>query len=148
MTIIFLLYTQTYYFPGLGFNCPRRAVLDERLRGGETSTAALTGTLLHQIFQAGLLRENPTIEPLQEFAKSVIQKNIQGMYACEVQEKDMCETLNNTIPMICNWIKYFRDSQISNAPTVDKLNELKSFKEVFLQRFSRDGISRGNISTS
>lgn len=27
--------------------------------------------------------ENPTIEPLQEFAKSVIQKNIQGMYACE-----------------------------------------------------------------
>ncbi|XP_056693295.1 DNA replication ATP-dependent helicase/nuclease JHS1 isoform X2 [Spinacia oleracea] len=101
------------------FSCPRRAVLDERLRGGETSTAALTGTLLHQIFQAGLLMENPTIEPLQEFAKIVLQKNIEGLYACGVQEKDMRETLNDAIPRMCNWIKHFRDSQISNAPTVD-----------------------------
>uniref|UniRef100_A0A803M4H9 DNA replication ATP-dependent helicase/nuclease n=1 Tax=Chenopodium quinoa TaxID=63459 RepID=A0A803M4H9_CHEQI len=101
------------------FSCPRRAVLDERLKCGESSTAALTGTLLHQIFQAGLLMESPTIESLQEFAKIVLQKNIEGLYACGVHEKDMRETLNDAIPRICNWIALFRDSQISGAPAVD-----------------------------
>ncbi|KMS95822.1 hypothetical protein BVRB_004770 isoform B [Beta vulgaris subsp. vulgaris] len=101
------------------FGCPRRAVLDERLKCGEYSTAALTGTLLHQIFQAGLLMEIPTIELLQEFAKVVLQKNIEGLYACGVQENDMRETLNDAIPRICNWIALFRDSQKPNAPTVD-----------------------------
>uniref|UniRef100_A0A803LIK9 DNA replication ATP-dependent helicase/nuclease n=1 Tax=Chenopodium quinoa TaxID=63459 RepID=A0A803LIK9_CHEQI len=112
------------------FSCPRRAVLDERLKCGESSTAALTGTLLHQIFQAGLLMESPTIESLQEFAKIVLQKHIEGLYACGVHEKDMRETLNDAIPRICNWIGLFRDSQkipdlvfkllqISSAPAVD-----------------------------
>ncbi|KAH7844989.1 hypothetical protein Vadar_033929 [Vaccinium darrowii] len=34
------------------FSCPRRTVLDERLKCSEQSVAALTGTLLHQIFQS------------------------------------------------------------------------------------------------
>ncbi|XP_057549836.1 DNA replication ATP-dependent helicase/nuclease JHS1 [Amaranthus tricolor] len=101
------------------FSCPRRAVLDERLKCGEYATAALTGTLLHQIFQAGLLMENPTIELLEEFSKLTVQKNIETLYACGVQEFDMRETLNNAIPRLCNWILHFRDSQNSDAPTVD-----------------------------
>ncbi|CAK7349267.1 unnamed protein product [Dovyalis caffra] len=51
------------------FNCPRRTVLDERLKCSEYSTAALIGTLLHQIFQAGLMQDNPTINFLEKYAR-------------------------------------------------------------------------------
>lgn len=33
------------------FTCPRRTVLDERLKFSDHSTAALIGSFLHQIFQ-------------------------------------------------------------------------------------------------
>ncbi|KAH9622076.1 hypothetical protein KSS87_007326, partial [Heliosperma pusillum] len=101
------------------FSCSRRAVLDERLKCSEHSTAALIGTILHQIYQAGLIMEHPTIEGLLEFAKVVMQKNIESLYACGVQEKDVWVTLNEAIPKICNWIGLFMKSQKSNAPTVD-----------------------------
>ncbi|KAK9749095.1 hypothetical protein RND81_02G102300 [Saponaria officinalis] len=101
------------------FSCSRRAVLDERLKCSEHSTAALIGTLLHQIYQAGLIMEHPTIERLLEFSKVVLQKNIESLYACGVQEKNVQETLNEAIPKICNWIGLFMNSQKSNAPAVD-----------------------------
>ncbi|URE06000.1 DNA replication factor Dna2 [Musa troglodytarum] len=50
------------------FTCSRRAVLDERLKSSEHSSAALLGTLLHQIFQAGLLNEFPSRQFLEEYA--------------------------------------------------------------------------------
>ncbi|KAL2892648.1 DNA replication ATP-dependent helicase/nuclease DNA2 [Bienertia sinuspersici] len=68
---------------------------------------------------AGLLMENPTIELLQEFSKIVIQKNIEGLYACGVQEKDVRVTLKDAIPRICDWIENFTNSQKANAPNVD-----------------------------
>ncbi|GAV75561.1 Dna2 domain-containing protein [Cephalotus follicularis] len=56
------------------FCCPRHTVLDERLKSSEHSTAALIGTMLHQIFQAGLVKETPTISFLEEFTRTVLQK--------------------------------------------------------------------------
>ncbi|KAL9245210.1 hypothetical protein vseg_018886 [Gypsophila vaccaria] len=114
------------------FSCSRRAVLDERLKCSEHSTAALIGTLLHQIYQAGLLMEQPTIERLLEFSKVVLKKNIESLYACGVQEKNVQETLNDAIPKICNWIGHFMSSQKYNAPTVDF--------------GSNDGLAKVNIS--
>ncbi|KAJ8438485.1 hypothetical protein Cgig2_008972 [Carnegiea gigantea] len=101
------------------FGCPRRAVLDERLKSSEYSIAALTGILLHQIFQAGLLMENPSIDLLQEFAKITLQKNIESLYACGVQENDMHKILIEAIPKICNWIALFKHSQKPNVPSID-----------------------------
>lgn len=56
------------------FSCPRRTVLDERLKSSEYSTAALCGTLLHQIFQAGLTNDNPTINFLECYTEVVLKK--------------------------------------------------------------------------
>ncbi|OIT26669.1 hypothetical protein A4A49_39937 [Nicotiana attenuata] len=64
------------------FSCSRRAVLDERLKSGEYSAAALIGTLLHQMFQAGLIRESPTQEFLEDYARIVLQKSLESLYAC------------------------------------------------------------------
>ncbi|GMH21627.1 hypothetical protein Nepgr_023469 [Nepenthes gracilis] len=100
-------------------SCSRRAVLDERLKCNDRSTAALIGSLLHQIFQAGLLMEIPTRALLEEYSRIVVDKNIENLYACEVNEKDVYETLTEAIPRIVNWIKLFKHSQNSKAPTVD-----------------------------
>ncbi|GLT73724.1 hypothetical protein SLA2020_455620 [Shorea laevis] len=101
------------------FNCPRRTVLDERLTSSEYATAALTGTLLHEIFQAGLLKEIPSLNFLEEYARLVLQKNLESLYACGVNENDMYKTLIEAIPKILNWIFLFKDSQNSKAPTID-----------------------------
>lgn len=101
------------------FNCPRRSVLDERLKCSEQSISALLGTLLHQIFQAGLMKEIPTMNFLEEYARLVLQKNIESLYACGVNENDIHKTLVEAIPKMLNWIILFKDSQDSNTPTVD-----------------------------
>ncbi|KAK6234466.1 hypothetical protein QUC31_006872 [Theobroma cacao] len=101
------------------FSCPRRTVLDERLRCNEHSTAALIGTLLHQIFQAGLVKEAPTIHFLEEYARLVLQKNMEGLYACGVNENEIYKTLTEAIPKLVNWIVLFKDSEDPKVPTVD-----------------------------
>ncbi|GMJ09463.1 jing he sheng 1, embryo defective 2411 [Hibiscus trionum] len=101
------------------FSCPRRTVLDERLRSNEHSTAALIGTLLHQIFQAGLLKASPTVHYLEEYARIVLQKNMESLYACGVNENEIYRTLAEAIPKLVDWIILFKDSQEPQVPTVD-----------------------------
>ncbi|KAF9669729.1 hypothetical protein SADUNF_Sadunf14G0137400 [Salix dunnii] len=101
------------------FICPRRTVLDERLKCSEHSTAALIGTLLHQIFQAGLVQDNPTVNFLEEYARIVLRKNIESLHACGVNENDIFNTLVEAIPKLINWINLFKDSQDSNVPIID-----------------------------
>ncbi|XP_020538539.1 DNA replication ATP-dependent helicase/nuclease JHS1 isoform X2 [Jatropha curcas] len=101
------------------FSCPRRTVLDERLKSNDHSEAALIGTLLHQIFQAGLINEKPTINLLEGYARKVLHKNIESLYACGVNENDMLKTLVEAIPKILNWIILFKSSQDSKVPIVD-----------------------------
>ncbi|KAJ6319289.1 hypothetical protein OIU78_014832 [Salix suchowensis] len=101
------------------FICPRRTVLDERLKCSEHSTAALIGTLLHQIFQAGLMQDNPTINFLEEYARIVLRKNIESLHACGVNENDIFNTLVEAIPKLINWTNLFKDSQDSKAPIID-----------------------------
>ncbi|KAM7512220.1 hypothetical protein LguiB_011095 [Lonicera macranthoides] len=101
------------------FSCPRRTVLDERLKGSEHSAPALIGTLLHQLFQAALIKEIPTKEFLEEYARVVLQKNFESLYACGVNESDTYKKLIEAIPKILDWILVFRDSQGSKIPNVD-----------------------------
>ncbi|XP_054795481.1 DNA replication ATP-dependent helicase/nuclease JHS1-like isoform X1 [Prosopis cineraria] len=101
------------------FTCPRRTVLDERLKCNEHSIAALTGTLLHQIFQAGLIKDSPSINFLEEYARLVLQRNIESLYACGVNENDVHKTLIDAIPRILNWIKLFKNSEEKRDAYVD-----------------------------
>ncbi|RVW22625.1 DNA replication ATP-dependent helicase/nuclease DNA2 [Vitis vinifera] len=114
------------------FSCSRRTVLDERLKCSEHSTAALIGTLLHQIFQAGLIREIPTKVFLEEYARIVVQKNLESLYACGVNEDDMYKTLIEATPRILNWIVLFKNSQEYRGATVDFGSD--------------DGLKRVNVS--
>ncbi|PWA69914.1 DNA replication helicase [Artemisia annua] len=100
------------------FSCHRRTVLDERLKNNEQSAPALIGTLLHQLFQAGLIMESPTKEFLEEYARVLLQKNYEGLFACGVYEGDIHKTMIESIPKLLNWILRFRDSQ-SPTSSVD-----------------------------
>ncbi|XP_020085618.1 DNA replication ATP-dependent helicase/nuclease DNA2 isoform X2 [Ananas comosus] len=101
------------------FSCPRRVVLDERLKATEHSISALIGTLLHQIFQAGLLKGTPSKLFLEEYAGKVLQKNIESLYACGGNEKDMHTTLFEAIPRISNWLTCFSTAEDSKIATID-----------------------------
>ncbi|KAL5148049.1 DNA replication ATP-dependent helicase/nuclease DNA2 [Glycine soja] len=93
-------------------SCPRRTVLDERLKNNDYSIIALTGTLLHQIFQAGLTKENPTVNFMEDYAEVVLQRNIESLYACGVNENDVRKTLRDAIPRILSWIKQFKNTKV------------------------------------
>nr|XP_043625334.1 DNA replication ATP-dependent helicase/nuclease JHS1 [Erigeron canadensis] len=97
------------------FSCPRRTVLDERLKNNEQSASALVGTLLHQLFQAGLIRETPTKEFLEEYARVLLQKNYESLYACGVHEGDIHKTMIEAIPRLLSWILHFRDSKVPSS---------------------------------
>ncbi|TMW88814.1 hypothetical protein EJD97_018033 [Solanum chilense] len=101
------------------FSCSRRTVLDERLKSGEYSAPALIGTLLHQMFQAGLIRESPTKEFLEDYARVVLQKSLESLYACGVNENDTHKTLIDAIPKLLNWIHSFQYSEVSESPSID-----------------------------
>ncbi|XP_065006281.1 DNA replication ATP-dependent helicase/nuclease JHS1-like isoform X1 [Musa acuminata AAA Group] len=101
------------------FTCSRRAVLDERLKSSEHFSAALLGTLLHQIFQAGLLKEFPSRQFLEEYAGMVLQKNIENIYACGANEKDIFLKLIEAIPRILNWLTCFKVKEEGKSMSVD-----------------------------
>ncbi|KAL6651284.1 hypothetical protein ACP70R_010209 [Stipagrostis hirtigluma subsp. patula] len=98
------------------FHCSRRSVLDDRLKSNEYSTSALIGTLLHQVFQAGLLEDAPSRQFLEQQTKEVLLKNIESLYACGVNERNIYSTLIEAIPKILNWYKCFlKGSKCSNV---------------------------------
>ncbi|TKY49761.1 DNA replication ATP-dependent helicase/nuclease DNA2 [Spatholobus suberectus] len=101
------------------FSCPRRTVLDERLKYNDYSTAALTGTMLHQIFQAGLTKDNPTVNFMEDYAEVVLQRNIESLYACGVNENDVRKTLSDAIPRMLSWIMQFKNMEERKNPSVN-----------------------------
>ncbi|XP_026406713.1 DNA replication ATP-dependent helicase/nuclease DNA2-like isoform X2 [Papaver somniferum] len=114
------------------FNCARRAVLDERLKRNEYSVAPLVGVLLHEIFQAGLVKEHPTKEFLEEYARVVLHKNLESMYACGVNENEIHRKLIDAIPKLLTWFRSFKNLQEPKGPTVDfgSKNEYKNVNVV------------------
>ncbi|KAL0547963.1 hypothetical protein IC582_012402 [Cucumis melo] len=103
--------------------CARRSVLDERLRSNEQSIAALIGTLLHQVFQAGLIEGAPTVAFLEEVSRTVLQKSMENVYACGANEKDIRITMNEAVPKILHWIAMFKGPMGSKAPSIEFRSE-------------------------
>uniref|UniRef100_A0ACD5UV27 Uncharacterized protein n=1 Tax=Avena sativa TaxID=4498 RepID=A0ACD5UV27_AVESA len=98
------------------FHCPRRSVLDERIKSTEFATSALMGTLLHQVFQAGLLEDAPSRQFLEQQAKEVLLNNIESLYACGAGDSKTYSILIEAIPKMLNWFKRFmKGSKCTNV---------------------------------
>ncbi|XP_078170132.1 DNA replication ATP-dependent helicase/nuclease JHS1-like [Carex rostrata] len=98
-------------------SCSRRTIFDDRLKISENSIAALIGTLLHQIFQEGLNKRLPSRHYLEEHAKQVLLKNLESLYACGANEKDVLSSLLEVIPRMLTWFTSFMKE--SDKSTVD-----------------------------
>ncbi|KAL2337269.1 hypothetical protein Fmac_011715 [Flemingia macrophylla] len=101
------------------FSCPRRTVLNERLKYNDYSIAALTGIMLHQNFQAGLTNDNPTVNFMEDYAEVVLQKNVESLYACGVNENDVRKTFSDAIPRMLSWITQFKNTKEREDPSVN-----------------------------
>ncbi|XP_078162999.1 DNA replication ATP-dependent helicase/nuclease JHS1-like [Carex rostrata] len=99
------------------FTCSRRTIFDDRLKISENSIAALIGTLLHQIFQEGLNKRLPSRHYLEEHANQVLLKNLESLYACGANEKDVLSSLLEVIPRMLTWFTSFMKE--SDNSTVD-----------------------------
>ncbi|BBN05891.1 DNA replication ATP-dependent helicase/nuclease Dna2 [Marchantia polymorpha subsp. ruderalis] len=88
---------------GSSFACPRRAVLDERMKTNEWSYAALIGTMLHQLFQGALRSRQPLPADLESEAELIVQRNLDGLYAAGVSEREALSKLVEAIPTILKW---------------------------------------------
>ncbi|KAL2634060.1 hypothetical protein R1flu_005539 [Riccia fluitans] len=88
---------------GSSFACPRRAVLEERMKSNEWSYAALMGTMLHQLFQAALRSKQPVLADLESEAKLILQRNVDGLYATGVPEGEALSKLLGAIPTVLTW---------------------------------------------
>ncbi|KAJ7535699.1 hypothetical protein O6H91_12G043000 [Diphasiastrum complanatum] len=94
---------------GASFTCPRRAVLDERIKFSDLSSHALLGTLLHQLFQVGLRMEEPNKELLEHEAVVIVQRHIDSLYAIAGDERDAYKKLVEAIPTILDWLHRFHN---------------------------------------
>ncbi|KAL8229689.1 hypothetical protein R6Q57_014589 [Mikania cordata] len=61
--------------------------------------------------RAGLIRETLSKEFLEEYARVLLQKSYESLYACGVYEGDIHKTMLEAIPRLLNWILLFRDSK-------------------------------------
>ncbi|BAF15608.2 Os04g0588200 [Oryza sativa Japonica Group] len=136
------------------FHCPRRSVLDDRLKSNEYSTSALIGTLLHQVFQAGLLEDVPSTQFLEQQAKEVLLKNIESLYACGASESNTLKTLIEAVPKILNWYKCFMKvskcnnvnfGQIEGQKTVGVVEVMDIEEMAWAPRYGLKGIIDASI---
>ncbi|KAH7281949.1 hypothetical protein KP509_35G004800 [Ceratopteris richardii] len=104
---------------GSSFSCPRRAVLDERIRSNSVAFPALLGTMIHELFQVALRDRVTSRLVLEQEAESLVHHHIDSLFACGGNEKDALIKLRESIPTILNWLDSFFHASSSAIPKVD-----------------------------
>ncbi|KAL3693543.1 hypothetical protein R1sor_007194 [Riccia sorocarpa] len=103
---------------GSSFACPRRAVLEERMKSNQWSYPALMGTMLHQLFQTALRSKQPRSIDLESEARLIIQRNVEGLYATGVPEREALSKLVAAIPTILTWWHQHVRTKVSTVQEV------------------------------
>ncbi|KAK7401394.1 hypothetical protein VNO78_12831 [Psophocarpus tetragonolobus] len=69
--------------------------------------------------RAGLTKDNPMVNFMEDYAEVVLQRNIESLYACGVNENDVRKTLRDAIPRILSWITEFKNMKERIKPNVN-----------------------------
>lgn len=104
---------------GTSFSCSRRAVLDERIRSSSVAFPALLGTMMHELFQVGLISKATTKLVLEQEAEVLVHRYIDSLFACGANERDTLDKLRDCIPTIMNWLDCFLHASPHALPKVD-----------------------------
>ena len=97
------------------FECPRKAVLQTRVRAGnEVSEAMVFGKMLHDILQQSLVRKAFSIESLRATLKSVIEEGVEDLFAIGMDEVEARKKLDAHLSKLQEWGNKF----LGNLPKV------------------------------
>lgn len=94
------------------FDCPRKAVLEERLGGGPSNKWAVLGTLIHELFQSYITTDKDvTDEELSRLIDSIIANSFEKL--CEIQstETEMKMLMTEATPALRKWRQSFMHPQ-------------------------------------
>jgi DNA replication ATP-dependent helicase Dna2 len=88
------------------FDCPRKAVLQTRVRAGnEVSEAMVLGKMLHDVLQQSLVRKAFSIESLRATLKSVIEEGVDDLFAIGMDELEARKKMDTHLPKLQEWGK-------------------------------------------
>jgi len=99
------------------FDCPRKAVLEERLGGGPSNKWAVLGTLVHELFQSYITMEQDVSDDgLSCLIDGIISNSLEKL--CEIQstETEMKMLMTETIPALRKWRHSFMLPQNTGQP--------------------------------
>jgi DNA replication ATP-dependent helicase Dna2 len=94
------------------FSCTRRAVLQDRIKATNDSSAPLVyGTILHEIFQAAMLANRWDIEWLTELIENIAKRHLEDLYTIKLQIPQAVEYLLSKMAELQSWAELFVSSQ-------------------------------------
>jgi DNA replication ATP-dependent helicase Dna2 len=94
------------------FSCTRRAVLQDRIKATNDSSAPLVyGTILHEIFQAAMLANRWDTEWLMELVQEIATRHLEDLYTIKLQTHQAVEYLLSKMPELQSWAELFVSSQ-------------------------------------
>jgi DNA replication ATP-dependent helicase Dna2 len=90
------------------FECPRKAVLQTRVRAGnEVFEAMVFGKMLHDVLQQSLVRKSFSLESLRATLKSVIEESVEDLFAIGMDEFEAKRKLDAHLPKLQGWGRKF-----------------------------------------
>lgn len=94
------------------FSCTRRAVLQDRIKATNDSSAPLVyGTILHEIFQAAMLANRWDTEWLTELIENIAKRHLEDLYTIKLQIPQAVEYLLSKMAELQSWAELFVSSQ-------------------------------------
>jgi DNA replication ATP-dependent helicase/nuclease Dna2 len=94
------------------FSCTRRAVLQDRIKSTNESSAPLVyGTILHEVFQGAMLANRWDTEWLTDLINDVAKRHLEDLYTIKLQIPHAVEYLLSKMAMLQSWAELFVSSQ-------------------------------------
>ena len=123
MIILFPAYLISATTIGNGMDCPRQSVLQQQLQTtwGDANEAATIGTIMHDLVEHALLvGSSRALVPMASKVKSVIESNVDNIFAIDSTEKKLQQRIDATIPGVESWA-----NKLTAASRVPKLGRAK-----------------------
>jgi DNA replication ATP-dependent helicase Dna2 len=99
------------------FSCTRRAVLQDRVKATNSSSAPLVyGTILHEIFQAAMVANRWDTKWLYETIDTITKRHVEDLYTIKLQFPQAVEHLRSKMNELQSWAELF----VSSKPKVCK----------------------------
>jgi DNA replication ATP-dependent helicase Dna2 len=89
------------------FSCPRKAVLDERVRRGIglVEKSILFGIMVHELFQRLLSKGNFSTAAIEDGIELLIAEYLESIYCANENEETARASIKEFIPLFQNWLQ-------------------------------------------